>query len=272
MRHIPFNGTIDDFTSLVDDRPITEILDAPGGITGVVASGRVPVDLAAMFAVEVYQGEGGYRIADRAWLASVVAACRERSILFGSDEVQSFGRTGRLFATEHFEVEPDVLWVAKAAVLGMTMARATLVDDCHVGWHSNTFGSGKLFDVNMAYATFEALTGYRDPLFEGRSYLENSRIKGEYVRMRLAELSARHGDVFPEFSGLGGMWGLTVRHREEIVETGWKMGLKLLGCGDAGELSRIRILLLADVLTREIDGMIDALDRVFAVVDERHPD
>ena len=272
IRHVPFNGEVSDFTEQLDPRPITEILAAPGGVAGVVASGKVPVDLVAMFATEVYQGEGGYRIADKAWLQGVAEACRAHGILVGCHEVQSFGRTGSLYATEHTGVEPDVVWMAKAAVLGITAARAELAADCHVGWHSNTFGSGKLFDVNMAYTTFALLTETEDPLFEGRTYLENSRIKGEYVRMKLAELSARYQDLFPEFSGLGGMWGLTVRYRGEMIATGWKMGLKLLGCGGPGELSRLRILLPTDVLTREIDAMVEGLDRLFEAVEENHPE
>ena len=272
IRHVPFNGDVVDFTDQIDDRSITEILEAPGGVAGVIASGKVPVDLAAAFMTEVYQGEGGYIIADKAWLASIAGAARARGILFGTDEVQSFGRTGRLFATEHTGIDPDLTWVAKAAVLGITVVRADLAADCHVGWHSNTFGSGKLFDVNMAYTTIELMTSSKDELFEGRSYLENSRIKGEYVRMKLAELSAKHSEMFPEFSGLGGMWGLTVRHRSEIIEMGWQMGVKLLGCGGSGEYSRLRILLLVDVLTREIDSFIEALDRVFEAVANKHPE
>ena len=272
VRHLAFNGEAGDLAARLDTRSITEILDAPGGVSGVLAEGKVPVDLAACFLTEVYQGEGGYRIADKAWLQGIAATCQEHGILLGTDEVQSFGRTGRLFATEHCGVEPDIIWMAKSAVVGITAIRSDLAEDCHVGWHSNTFGSGKLFDVNMAHATLELLTSYEDDLFEGRSYLENSRIKGEYVRMKLADLSARYQDIFPDFSGLGGMWGLSVAHREEIIATGWKMGLKLLGCGGGGEISRLRILLLADVLTREIDEMIDALDRVFAAVEANHPD
>lgn len=270
FRHIPFNGSVDDLTGLIDARPITEILDAPGGVSAVIDGGKIPVDLAAMFCLEVYQGEGGYRLADRQWLSSMAAACAERNILVGVDEVQSFGRTGRLYAAEHFDLTPDVIWMSKGAVVGATVARAELAEDCHVGWHSNTFGGGKLFDVNMAYTTVDTLVNHTDAHFEGRTYLENSRIKGEYVRMRLADLSAKHGELFPDFSGLGGMWGLTVRYREEIVETAWRMGAKLLGCGSSGELSRLRIILLTDVLTREVDQLVDVLDRVFTEVESKH--
>ena len=270
--HIPFNGKREDLTSRLDTRPITEILAAPGGVRAVVDAGKVPVDLAAMFAVECYQGEGGYRLADRTWLRGIAQTCIDHDILFGVDEVQSFGRTGKLFAVEHFGVEPDILWASKSAVVGFTTACANLAEDCRVGWHSNTFGGGKFFELNMAFATVDMLNHHRDKLFEGRSYLENSRIKGEYTRMRLADLSARHPDLFPAFSGLGGMWGLSVRYREEIVEAGWMLGAKLLGCGAAGETSRLRIILPADVLTREVDEVVTVLDRVFSAVEARHDD
>ncbi|GJM21890.1 MAG: hypothetical protein DHS20C15_18050 [Planctomycetota bacterium] len=266
VRHVPFNGSVEEFTALLDDRPLPEIMQAEG-VAAVIAAGKVPSELAAGFFTEVFQGEGGYRLADPAWLSGIAEACQSRGILFGTDEVQSFGRTGELFATQHFDVTPDLVWTAKAAVLGMTMVRSSLVDDCHQGWHSNTFGSGKLFDVNLAYTCVDMLVNQLDEHLDGRSYLENSRIKGEYIRMRLAELSSKHDELFPDFSGLGCMWGLSVRHRAKIVDTGWRMGLKLLGCGGAGEVSRLRILLLSDVLTREIDEIIDALDRVFTAVE-----
>jgi 4-aminobutyrate aminotransferase-like enzyme len=270
--HVPFNGSVEDLAGQLDTRPIDTILSSPGGVAGVFAAGKVPVDLVALFAVECYQGEGGYTLADRVWLSGIDRLAREHGFLLGLDEVQSFGRTGTLYAGQHYDVVPDIVWTSKGAVVGMTVARAELADECHVGWHSNTFGGGKLFDVNMAYATIDTLVNTKDALFEGRGYLDNSRIKGEYVRMRLADLSAEHPDVFPSFSGLGGMWGLTVRHRNEIIRTGWVHGAKLLGCGKAGPLARLRIVLLTDVLTREIDQMIAVLDRIFSAVESEHED
>lgn len=271
-RHIPFNGRVQDLADLLDRRPLPEILAAPGGASAVFAAGKVPVELAALLAVECYQGEGGYRLADRAWLRAIAGLCKEHGILLGLDEVQSFGRTGALYAGERYGIVPDLVWVAKAAVVGLTVVRADLADEAHVGWHSNTFGGGKLFDVNLSYAVIDTLVSWKEPLFEGRGYLENSRLKGEYLRMRLAELCAQHADVFPEFSGLGGMWGLTVRHRDEVIATAWREGAKLLGCGRRGTLSRVRLILLADVLTREIDQTIAVLERTLAAVSAAHAD
>lgn len=267
FRHVPFNGSADDLAGLLDTRPITEILDAPGGVADVLASGHVPVDLAALFVVEPYQ-RVGCRFASRDWLRAIASTCEEHGILLGVDEVESFGRTGRLFAVEHYGVAPDVLWTSKASVCGITLARSA----CAAGGHPGRPGGRRLLDVNLAYATVDALVNHRDPLFLGKSTLENSALKGTYMRTRLADLSARHSEVFPEFSGLGGMWGLTVGAREEVVETAREMGLKLVGCGPSGEYARLRLMLLADVLTREIDAAIAVLDRVFTVMEERHPD
>ena len=272
VRHLPFNGRADDLLQRLDTRGLPALLDAPGGVREVLAAGRVPVDLCALLAVECVQGEGGYRIAERAWLGALAEACRAHGIPLGVDEVQTFARTGELFAAEHYGLAPDIVWTSKGAVVGLTVAREELVRDCHAGWHSNTFGGGKLFDVNLAHAVIDTVANGRDPLFEGRGYLENSRIKGEYVRLRLSDLAARHADVLADFSGLGGMWGLTVRWREEVIRTGWRLGAKLLGCGRRGELSRLRIVLPVDVLTREVDEMVDVLDRVFDAVGRAHED
>jgi len=263
-RHVPFNGKAADLGRLIDPRPLPEVLAAEGGIARVLASGRVPRDLAAAFVVEGLQGEGGYRLADAGWLREVAGLCRDHEILVVADEIQSFARGGRAFLFEHFGVAPDVLAIAKSAIVGMTLARAEFARFLPPGWHANTWGGGKVFDNHYAYATIDTYLHYADPLFLGRTYVENQRVKGEYVRAQLAWLRERRPELVLDFAGLGAMWGVTVRRREELIERAWKRGLKLLGCGSPGEESRIRILLLADVLTREIDHLFAALDGVLA--------
>lgn len=272
VRRVAFNGEEDALAAMLETRPVPELLDEPGGVAEVVASGRVPVDLAALLVVEVYQGEGGCRIADRAWLSTIAAVCREHDVLLGVDEVRSFGRTGVLFAVERYDVEPDLLWTGAGAGVGMTIARADLADAVPGGAPAGAAAGARILDVNMAYATIETLVSYRDPLFEGRTYLENARVKGEYMRNRLALLQAAHPELLVDFCGFGGMWGLSVRLCDEIVEEGWRRGVRLLGCGGTGELSRLRVLLLADVLTREIDQLVEVLDRVLDEVETRHED
>lgn len=267
-RHIPFDGDHDDLARRLDTRPIPEILDAPGGVAEVIAAGRVPVDLVAQFAVEAFQADAGHRVAGRDWLRAIAKTCEQHDVLFGVDEVRSFGRTGQLFAIEHYGVAPDVVWTAGSALCGLTVARAELLDDDDVGRHA---GAG-LFDVNLAHAVIEALVTDRAPLFRGKTVLENSALKGTYMRSRLADLSARHADEFTEFSGIGGIWGLTVEHGDEVVEVARSMGLRLAPAVPGRDGDRIRLVLLADVLTREVDEAITVLDRVFTAVEERHAD
>src|SRR5262249_12161990 len=155
---------------------------------------------------------------------------------------------------------------AKAAVLGVTLARADLGQMLHPGWHSNTFGGGKTFDVQWSHAILETMLEYRDPLFRGMTYLENSVVKGAHIRRRLEELQRAHPDLLLEFSGAGCMWGVSVRDREYIIREGFARGLKLLGCGVPGEVSRLRLIFLADVLTKEIDEFAATFDEVLSSV------
>ena len=261
-RHVKFNGDLASIDEQIDPRPLPDILAADGGVPKVLAAGRIPRELVACFVVEAFQGEGGYRLADAAWLGGVAKICKRHEILLVGDEIQSFARTGRPFLVEHVGVAPDVLAVAKAAIVGMTIARSEFARFLPAGWHANTWGGGKVFDNHFAHATIDTYLHHADPLFLGRTYVENERIKGEYVRAQFSWLRERHPDHVLDFSGLGCMWGVTVRKREELVKLAWKRGLKLIGCGPSGEESRVRVLFLADVLTREIDHFFEAVDRV----------
>jgi 4-aminobutyrate aminotransferase-like enzyme len=263
-RHLQFNGPPDSLERILDPRPLPEILDQPGGVPAVLDKGLVPAELVALFCVEGFQGEGGYRLADRAFVAGVRETCSRHGILYAADEVQTFGRTGETFVHQHLGIVPDILTLAKGAWIGAMIARADLESYLESGWHSNTWGGGKVFDNTISYATLKTLTEHADPLFEGRGYLENERIKGEYLRERLAVLTEAHPQVLTGFSGLGCMFGLTVRRRDQLIPKAWKRGLKLLGAGPAGDESRVRLLFLADVLTKEIDDFVDAFGRVLA--------
>src|SRR5207249_1343746 len=131
--------------------PKNDLLDAEGGVKRVLAQGKVPKDLVAAFVAEPFQGEGGYRLADRKAFQDLGAVLSRHGILFMMDEVQTFGRTGAAFCAQHFLKEPDILATAKGAVVGVTLARAELEQYLHPGWHSNTWGGGKIFDNEMAW-------------------------------------------------------------------------------------------------------------------------
>ena len=261
MRHIPYNGNPQDLADMIDTRSLNEILESPGALKELLDSGRFPKELFAGFVAEGFQGEGGYVPGDPDYFRGIETICRDAGALLVADDVQAWARTGSAFSWEHFGVAPDVITLAKSTFVGATLARADLEGHMHRGWHSNTFGGGKILDTNVAYAIVDAFENHKDPLFCGLSYEENEIIKGQYLEARLQELVERHPGKISDVAGRGVMYGFSVPDREALVIDAWKKGLKLLGCGpDSG--GRIRVLFLADALTKEIDDFVDTLDGI----------
>ncbi|MGH7163510.1 MAG: aminotransferase class III-fold pyridoxal phosphate-dependent enzyme, partial [Planctomycetota bacterium] len=266
FRHLPYNSG-DSLAPRIDPRPIGEILAAPGGARAVLEAGRVPADLFAGFVAEPLQGEGGYVPGDAAFFQACERTCRRHDAMFIVDEVQTFGRSGTLFLAEQLGVAPDALCVAKCAVVGATLARAEYERYLHTGWHSNTFGGGKIFDLSFGHAVVDTVARGRDPAFGGLTYLENCRVKGEYLAEKLDEIAARHPRTVLGHEGRGMLHGVTVRRREAVIAEGWKRGLKMLGCGMPGDPARIRLVFLADSLAREIDEFARVFEETIAAVE-----
>lgn len=268
VHHVPFNAPGDPLRALIDARGIAEILAVPGELKRVLfEQRRIPKDLFAGFVAEPFQGEGGYVPGDPGFFARVRAVCDETGGLLVLDEVQSVGRTGRVFMGERLAVRPDVIATAKSMVIGTTLARAELSQACHVGWHSNTWGAGRVFDTNFAYTTLDTLLHHRDPVFGGLSYLENEEVKGRQLREGFARLAAKHPRIVAGHRGHGLMNALLVHRRSEFVKVGWSLGVKLLGCGWNAEVAPIRILGLADTLAREVDELLRLLGSICQVMD-----
>jgi 4-aminobutyrate aminotransferase len=268
-RHITYNGDPAELAEMLETRPITEILDSPGGVKAVVDSGKVPVDLVGVFLAEPFQGEGGYKPGDPAFFQGVTEILKKYDIPYMSDEVQSFARTGKLFATEHLGVTPDILSTAKGAFVGITVGPAEWERYLHDGWHSNTWGGGKVFDTHIAATTIDTLENYRDPVFDGLSYMENETVKGKYLEMLLDDLHSRHPDVFFGAEGVGLMQSLKVADRAKFLSTAWKYGLKFLSAGllDENGNGKVRLLMLADTLATEVEDLVVNLDNVFTAME-----
>lgn len=266
---LPFGGDPSAFEARLDSRPLEQLLTTPGALRASLDAGRWPVDLVGALVIEIVQASGSCRLADGRWVREVARTCDRHGVLLCCDETLGFGRTGRLFAVEHTGVTPDILWMAREAGPGVTMARGDLVDQAVP---AVAIDGASADAAAAAWSTWHLLSEHRDEALGGRGYLQNSRIKGEYLRMRLAELSATYPDVFPEFTGLGGVWGLTVALRDAVLDEARRQGLLLTACGPQTELATLRIHLLADVLTHEIDQLVAALDRVFAAVESKHPE
>jgi 4-aminobutyrate aminotransferase len=193
-----------------------------------------PAEIAAVI-VEPVQGEGGYVVPHPGFLPRLREVTRRHGILLIADEVQcGMGRTGRMFASEHFGLEPDVLITAKGIASGMPLGALIARDDVmqwSSGGHGSTFG-GNPVSVAAALATFRLL---EDGL------IDNAARVGEGLMSSLRTRLARH-DVVGDVRGLGLMIGVEIvtdrarrqpapELRERILEEAFRRGLLLLGCG-----------------------------------------
>jgi 4-aminobutyrate aminotransferase len=195
----------------------------------------LPPDEVAAILVETIQGEGGYIIPPAGFYPALRALCDEHEILLITDEVQSgIGRTGKWWAIEHFEVEPDIVTTAKGIASGMPLGACIARDsvmDWERGAHGNTYGGNPL-------ACAAALTTLE--LIESQ-YMQNAAEVGQYTLDALHEIMARHPSI-GDVRGLGLMIGVEFvkdrkskapadELRERIVTLAFERGLILLGCG-----------------------------------------
>ena len=178
-----------------------EVADALHGFDHLLKAMTAPDETAAVI-LEPVLGEGGYIPAPPAFIHGIVERCRQHGILFIADEVQSgFGRTGRMFAVDHYGVEPDIICMAKGIASGFPFAalgtRRELDDKWPTGSHGGTYG-GNSMGCAAALATIEIMS---DPAF-----LENVNARGEQLRAGILELQREH-DVIAQVRGLGLMVG-----------------------------------------------------------------
>ncbi|MGC8883528.1 MAG: aminotransferase class III-fold pyridoxal phosphate-dependent enzyme, partial [Bryobacteraceae bacterium] len=158
-----------------------------------------PGEVAAVF-VEPVQGEGGYVVPPQKFFDELQAVCRRHGILLVADEVQSgMGRTGKMFASEHFGLEPDVVTIAKGIAsglpLGATVSRAELMT-WKPGAHASTF-DGNPVAVEAALATIELLE---------QELVDNAARIGARMMARVREWPRRFPHV-GDVRGLGLMIG-----------------------------------------------------------------
>lgn len=187
-----------------------------------------PGEVAAIV-VEPVQGEGGYIVPEAGFLQGLRRICDEHGILLVADEIQSgAGRTGRMWAVEHWGVEPDILLSAKGIASGMPLgamlARASVMEAWGPGAHGSTYG-GNPVACAAALATLELL---EDGL------IANAAARGAQALAGLWALAARFEGLIREVRGLGLMLGIefdTPDHAEEVQWECFQRGLLVLECG-----------------------------------------
>lgn len=160
-------------------------------------------DMTCAVMLELVQGEGGVVIAHPDYITDIRKLCDEHDLIFIIDEVQTgIGRTGTMFAYEQYEVEPDVMTLAKALGNGMpigaTIARGPFGDVFEQGDHGSTFG-GNFMACRAASAVLDAI--------HDQSLVGHAAAMGVYLLERLYELWTKHDGVV-EVRGLGLMAGI----------------------------------------------------------------
>jgi 4-aminobutyrate aminotransferase len=233
IHHVPY-GFDGHAAHEADGRPRSERLDY---LEKVIFRREVtPEEVAAIF-VEPIQGEGGYIVPPPGFLPAVQDLCRRHGILLVLDEIQSgFGRTGKMFACEHWGVEPDILCVAKGIASGLpigAMIARSEISSWTRGTHGSTFG-GNPVACAAALATIQLLE-------EG--LVANAAETGRYLKEQLAQIQKRHAQI-GDVRGLGLMIGVEFiqpgadrapdrNRRDQVVQKCFETGLLLLGCGEA---------------------------------------
>ncbi len=154
--------------------------------------------------VELVQGEGGIRVLSKDYIKRLYQYCNENDIIFAVDEIQTgMGRTGKLFSYQHYDIEPDIITVAKAAggglPIGVMLAKSKYAESFTPGTHASTFG-GSPFVCSVASAFF-------DELISG-GYIENAKIMGDYIIDRLNNLKGRFPGKVLDVRGLGLLIGI----------------------------------------------------------------
>jgi acetylornithine/LysW-gamma-L-lysine aminotransferase len=208
----------------------------------------------AAIIVEPIQGEGGIRIPPEGYLQEVREICDERGILMIADEVQTgFGRTGKIFACEHWQVVPDILCLAKAVAgglpLGVTMAREDIMLSLKIGEHSTTFGGNPLV-CSAAYAAIEVLLEERLP--------ERARELGHFFIGKLESLKSKYR-IIRDVRGLGLMVG--VESRFDVFKTLQNLMLNGVLALDAGR-NIVRFLPPLVISREQLSTVVEVLDMV----------
>jgi 4-aminobutyrate aminotransferase len=223
----------------------------------------IPAEEVAAIFLEPVQGEGGYIVPPKDFVQELSRICKRHSILLVDDEVQAgMGRTGRMWAIEHYDVVPDIICSAKSLGSGVPIG-ATIFPrymDFGPSAHSNTFG-GNLLACASSLATFDVL--------EQDHMIENAARMGDHLNKRLRELQEKH-EIIGDVRGLGLMQATelvkdrrtkehAIAERNRVIERAYKRGLMLLPAGR----SAIRYIPPLMVDEAFIDEGVEILDLAF---------
>lgn len=228
-----------------------------------------PSRIAAII-IEPIQGEGGFHQAPASLMSGLRRICDEHGIVLIADEVQTgFGRTGKMFAMEHYDVSPDLICVAKSLAGGFPLSgvigRAPIMDAADPGGLGGTY-AGNPLACAAALAVLD--------VFEEEKLLDRSQVIGQSLKSRLEKFQGRN-DLLPvaDIRGPGAMIAFDiVKDRgsrepdpvatKQVVQKAYENGLILLSCGTTASTIRILVPLTAE--DHIISDGLDILEQALA--------
>jgi len=211
--------------------------------------------------LEPIQGESGIHVPPDGFLQKVRKLCDENEILLIFDEIQSgLGRTGRMWASEHWETSPDIMCLAKGIAggvpMGVTLVKPDILSVMKKGEHSSTFGGNPL-SCSAGTATIQALT--QDGL------IDNAERLGQKFRQGLDALKSKH-NIIREIRGKGLMIGIELKFEvKDILLEGIKKGVLLLYSGR----NIIRLLPPLVITENDVIKSLDILDELLTNEESR---
>lgn len=222
----------------------------------------VAPDTVAAIIMEPIQGEGGYVVPTKEFLQGVRDLCDKHGILLIFDEIQTgYGRTGKMFASEHFGVIPDIMTVGKAIAGGLPMSAIVstpkIMEEWHAGMHGTTFG-GNPVAAAAALAVLDE--------FEESKILEHCAKMGDYLKRGLLEIKDKYSFI-SDVRGLGLMLAVEFSHEDgtpapdiwmKVKQSCFKNKMLTLNCGVHGNGMRFATPL--NVTKEEIDEALNIFE------------
>jgi len=210
-------------------------LECMNYLTDVIFKKIIAPDETAFILLEPVQGAGGYIVPPKEFFTILSDLAKKHGILLIADEVQTgYGRTGRMFASQHFGFEPDIITMSKAFANGFpaaaTVARKEVMD-----WvdnaHEGTLNGGPVI-MEAAKAVLRVI--------DEEKVLENVRVQGDYFMPQLRELQRRH-PIIGDIRGMGLMIGIELvkdekktparEERDKLIQSAFSRGLLLMAAG-----------------------------------------
>ncbi|OGD15279.1 acetylornithine aminotransferase [Candidatus Atribacteria bacterium RBG_19FT_COMBO_35_14] len=206
--------------------------------------------------IEPIQGESGIKIATQEFIKGLRELCNKEGILLIFDEIQcGLGRTGKMFAYQHYGIEPDILTIAKSLgggiPIGAFIAKDKIASSFKPGDHGTTFGGNPL-------ACAAAIANLK--ILQEEDLIRKCQKKGEYFKDKLKGLKEKYPEKIEEVRGLGLMVGMELKEEgQDIVKKCLEEGV-LINCAAKNVLRFLPPLIVEE---KEIDYLIGILDKVF---------